>query len=304
MKLLRGTWAALVITLTAIVLSPIASAAGPERAAAAAPSLSAPLPQAIKARGKLIVGVKCDYPPFGYVDADGKHAGFEIDVVRELAYFAFGNRDAVDMECVTGPNRIPSLTSGRVDLIVSVLSWTPDRAKIVGFSAPYFDSSVRMIVPKSSSIKSWADVKGKTVTTTTGGTPSIWLTKCMPGVHQLLFDNTADSISAVNDDRAVAYSQDMTLLVGITAKNPAFKIVGEGVASGPFGVGVKLGNEELTKWADAAIAQMTKEDFFWKSLQRWVPKDDLSSFANSVPRPGRPAISYAEANDIYKCYGF
>lgn len=303
MKLLRGSQVAL-IALAAVFLSPLVSAAAPQNVAAAAPTLSVPLPQAIKARGKLIVGVKCDYPPFGYVDADGKHAGFEIDIVHELANYAFGNPDAVDMECVTGPNRIPYLTSDRADLIVSVLSWTPDRAKIVQFSDPYFDSSVRMIVPKDSTIKSWKDVKGKTVTTTTGGTPAIWLTKCMPDVHQLLFDNTADSISALNDGRAVAYSQDMTLLVGITAKNPAFKIVGEGVARGPFGVGIKLGDEPLTKWVNAALAQMTKGDFFWKSLQRWVPKDDLSSFASSVPRPGHPAISYEEANDIYKCYGF
>jgi len=296
MKLLQATWVAFFF-LTALVLSPITTLA-------ATPTLSAPLPQPIEARGKLIVGVKCDYPPFGYVDAAGKHAGFEIDIVRRLAYYAFGNPEAVDMECVTGPDRIPSLTSGRVDLIVSVLSWTPDRAKIVGFSNPYFDSSVRMIVPKDSSIKSWADVRGKTVTTTTGGTPAIWLSKCMPSVHQLLFDNTADSISALNDGRAVAYSQDMTLLVGITSKNPAFKIVGEGVARGPFGVGIKLGNGELTKWVNAAIAQMTKRNFFWKSLQKWIPKDDLSAFVKSVPRPGRPPISYAEANDIYKCYGF
>jgi len=302
MTLPRKSWLTL-LTLSALLLSLLVCGVTPLRAASA-PSLSATLPQTIKARGKLIVGVKCDYPPFGFVDADGKHAGFEIDVARRLAYYAFGNADAADLECVTGPNRIPYLTSDRADLIVSVLSWTPDRAKIVAFSTPYFDSSVRMIVPKDSTIKGWADVRGKTVTTTSGGTPAIWLTKCMPDVHQLLFDNTADSISALNDGRAVAYSQDMTLLVGITSKNPSFKIVGEGVARGPFGVGIKLGNEELIRWVNAALADMTKEDFFWKSLQQWVPKDDLASFSNAVPRPGRPSISYAEANDIYKCYGF
>ena len=267
----------------------------------APPTLSAPLPAAIKDRGKLIIGVKCDYPPLGYVDASDKHVGFEIDIVHRLAFFAFGNPDAVDMECVTGPNRIPFITSGRVDLIVSVLSYTPDRAKIIRFSQPYLDSGIRMIVPKSSKITGWEDLKGKTITTTTGGTGAIWLTKCMPDVHQLDFDNTADSLAALKEGRAVAYAQDMTLLAGIVVKDHSLKIVGQSVASGPLNFGMKLDDAALGAWSDAAIAEMTKEDFFWKSLSKWLPADALPEFANAVPRPGGRPILNSEANDIYKC---
>ncbi len=269
--------------------------------AASPPKLSAPLPHSIQSRGKLIVGVKCDYPPFGFIDASGKNAGFEIDIVRRLAWYAFGSGDKADLECVSGPNRIPYITSGRVDFIVSVLSYTPERAKIIRFSAPYFDSGIELLVPKSSPIKDWPDLHGKTVTTTSGGTPSIWLSKCMPGVQQQLFDNTADSLAALKQERAVAFPQDITLLVGITNKDPSLKIVGHSVARGPFGVGMKLDDAAMATWVDAAIADMRKQDFFWTTLARWVPKQDLAQFNGAVPRPGTSRISYQEAADIYKC---
>ena len=271
------------------------------RAAAALPTLSAALPEEIKSRGKLIVGVKCDYPPFGFIDASGEHAGFEIDIVRRLSWYAFGNQDKVDLECVTGPNRVPYITSGRVDYVVSILSYTPERAKIIGFSSPYFDSGIKMLVPKSSTINDWDDLRGKTVTTTSGGTQSIWLSKCMPKVKQLLFDNTADSLAALKQGRAVAFPQDMTLLVGITSKDPSLKIVGHTIARGPIGIGLKLGNNAAAAWADAAIADMVKHDFLWKALTKWIPKDDLGQFEKSVPRPGAAQISNKEAADIYRC---
>lgn len=280
-----------------------AASLAPYAAAAAAPppTLAAPLPDAIKSRGKLVVGVKCDYPPFGFVDASGRNSGFEIDIVRRLAWYAFGSEDKVDLECVTGPNRIPYITSGRVDYVVSILSYTPERAKIIAFSSPYFDSGIKLLVEKSSTIKDWEDIRGKTVTTTSGGTQSIWLSKCMPKVKQLLFDNTADSLAALKQGRAVAFPQDMSLLVGITSKNPSLKIVGHTVARGPIGIGMKLGDKEAAAWADAAVADMVKHDFLWKTLTKWVPKGDVGQFKDAVPRPGQKEISYTEANDIYKC---
>jgi polar amino acid transport system substrate-binding protein len=261
----------------------------------------APLPEDIKARGKLVVGVKCDFPPLGYVDADDRNVGFEIDVVHELARLAFGSPDKVEFVCVAGPNRIPFITSGRVDMIVSVLSYTADRAKVIRFSKPYLDSGVRMVAPLATKIGNWADLKGQTITTTTGGTPAIWMDRCMKDAHQLVFDNTADSIAAVKQGRAVAYAQDITLLVGIVAKDHSLKIIGDSEVRGPINVGMKLDNAALGAWLDESIDTMTSSDFFWKDLTKWVPADVLSLFTDAVPRPGGRTILNSEADDIYKC---
>src|SRR5918995_3980008 len=77
--------------------------AGAEPAASAArpkpkPKLP-PLPAQVRRRGHWIIGVKCDAPPFGYVDIRGENAGFDIDIARAFARFAFGRANRVRFEC-------------------------------------------------------------------------------------------------------------------------------------------------------------------------------------------------------------
>jgi polar amino acid transport system substrate-binding protein len=75
--------------------------------------------QDVKARGKLIVGVKTDYPPLGFLDKKGVNKGFDIDIAKALSKELFGNEDAVEFVSVTSENRIPLLTSGKIDLIAA-----------------------------------------------------------------------------------------------------------------------------------------------------------------------------------------
>src|SRR5439155_23127751 len=93
---------------------------------------------AAKARGKLIVGVRYDFPPFGFVNEQRQVVGFDIDMTRELAANLLGNRDAVELVEVSGPNRIPFLTTNKVDIVIAALSVTPERAKTISFSEPYY----------------------------------------------------------------------------------------------------------------------------------------------------------------------
>src|SRR5579872_1417145 len=85
--------------------------------AAAAP----PLPPDIAAIGQLRVGVKCDYPPSGFLDAHRNHAGIEVDMAHALAAAAFGSPDKADLQCVTAENRIPALIGKKIDLIIATL---------------------------------------------------------------------------------------------------------------------------------------------------------------------------------------
>ena len=89
----------------------------------AKPKLPA-LPSDVKKRKKWLIGVKCDFPPFGFIDVRGNNEGYDVQVARRFATLAFGNKKKVDFTCVTTPSRIPTLMSGRVDIIISTLTWT------------------------------------------------------------------------------------------------------------------------------------------------------------------------------------
>jgi polar amino acid transport system substrate-binding protein len=283
---------ALGVLVTSALLVAGCGGAGTSSAPSPTPSsvsrLSVPPPAEVQQKGKLVVGVKCDYPPFGYADASGQAVGYEIDLVHRMALYAFGNPNAVDLQCVVAANRIQFLTSGRVDMLMATLTYTPQRAQTIAFSNPYFTAAGRLLMPKSSTIKEATDLGGRTLITATGSVYVTYAQNCLPGTKLLQFTQTADALAALTDGRGQAFMQDDTLLVDLAARNPNLKMVGSGVAQGPWGIGIRLGDTPLLNWVNAALAEMQKEDFNWKNFQRWIPdRSAQQKFASAVPRPGQ-----------------
>ncbi|SDK94765.1 transporter substrate-binding domain-containing protein [Nonomuraea jiangxiensis] len=262
--------------------------------------VGAPLPADVRAKGRLAVGVKCDYPPFGFIDESGAEAGFEVEIARRLGEYAFGTPGSATLTCVTGANRVPYLTTKRIDLIIATMNYTPERAESVDFSTPYFNSGVKLLVPKDSPITSFADLEGKPVTTTTGSTASIWLAQCVKSAKQVTFGQTSEAYSAMRSNRAVAFAQDDTLLAELASKNPGVKVVGEQKAGSPWGMGVRKSDAAMLAWVNAAIEKMRAEDSFWTAFQRTVTdKGVQQQFEQFVPRPG-DSLEYP-AGEIIQC---
>ena len=93
-----------------------------------------PLPAEVRRRGRWLIGVKCDFPPFGYIEAETRrNEGYDVDVARWFARFAFGNARRVRFECVTTPSRIPALQARRVDIIISTLTYMRERNEIIDY---------------------------------------------------------------------------------------------------------------------------------------------------------------------------
>ncbi|MGO4283494.1 transporter substrate-binding domain-containing protein [Bosea sp. TAB14] len=95
-----------------------------------------PLPEAIKSAGVLKAGVRCDQPPYGYKDETGKFAGVETEMAIQIAAWAFGSPDKIELTCVTAENRIPQLAGKKVDILIATLGVTPERARVIDFSKP------------------------------------------------------------------------------------------------------------------------------------------------------------------------
>ena len=91
----------------------------------------------IKARGKVIVGVKNDTKPFGFLDKDGNLIGYDIDIAKKIAYLIFGDENQIEFVPVTPSNRIMKLNSGQVDMLVATMSVTSQRLQLFDFSTTY-----------------------------------------------------------------------------------------------------------------------------------------------------------------------
>jgi polar amino acid transport system substrate-binding protein len=244
-----------------------------------------PLPATVKSRGRWIIGVKCDFPPFGYVTANGKHAGYDVEVAKAFARLAFGHGNRVSYVCVTTPSRIPTLMSKRVDIIISTLTYTKARAEVIDFSLPYYGATGRLLVPNSSSIKKLSDMSGKTIATTRGSIYDRWLHNCYKNTNVLLTDTTSSSYLAVQDRRASGFMFDDAFLVGVAANDSNTKLLGATFLAIPWGIGIRKGETDMRAWVNSRIKLMKKRDQFWLIMQHTIPRRFYSIFKKNVPRP-------------------
>jgi polar amino acid transport system substrate-binding protein len=148
--------------------------AGLAASAALATSVQADKLDDIIASGTLRCAVVLDFPPMGSRDANNEPVGFDVDYCNDLAT-ALG----VEAEIVETPfpERIPALMGGRVDVGVASTSDTLERAKTVGFTVPYFAFEMVVTSNDNAGIKSFDDMKGKTVGATAGTFEAIALEK-------------------------------------------------------------------------------------------------------------------------------
>lgn len=118
-------------------------------------------------RGVLNCGVVLDFPPMGYFDKENKPAGFDVDYCNDLAA-ALGVK--TEILNLTWGDRIPSLVSGKTDVVIGSTSDTLERAKSVSFSYPYFVFKFQVFSKKGTPIKKFDDLKNVKVGAALGTT--------------------------------------------------------------------------------------------------------------------------------------
>ena len=261
----------------------------------AKPKLPA-LPSQVKQRKHWEIGVKCDFPPFGFIDVRGNNDGYDVQVAQRFAELAFGSKKKVAFTCVTTPSRIPTLISGRVDIIVSTLTWTQARSEQIDFSIPYYSATGRLLVPNDSSL-SLSSMGGKTVVTTRGALYATWMRNCFKSTKILEVDSPALAVSAVKDGRADAFMFDDAFILGVATQDPTLKLTRDTFLNVPWGIGIRKGETAMSNWVNAALRYMKKRDEFVKFLRNNAPARLVPDFIDNVPRP-KNTFEYPVGKDV------
>lgn len=229
-----------------------------------------PLPAAIKEQGKIRIGVKCDSPPFGASGPDGKPVGIEVEMARKIGEFAFGSADGAELSCVTSEARIPSLNSGKLDLILATLGRTAARQEVIDYSNIYFWGTSNVLVPADSPVKALADLKDKTVIVVKGASQIKWLEANIPGINILQLNTTADGVQALQQGRADGFVGDGGLIYTLGGNYPNLRIIEEGLDLGVNGIGLRKNEPELKAFVDAALEELRKDGFYEKVIPEYV----------------------------------
>jgi polar amino acid transport system substrate-binding protein len=246
-----------------------------------------PLPANIKARGRWNIAVKCDTPPFGYIGARSQNAGFDVEIARWFARFAFGKANRVSLSCVTTPARESFLTTERVDLVIATFTYNTDRETRIDFSRAYYKATGRMLVTNNSPIRSLNDLAGKTVATTSGSVYDRWIKNCYKDTKLIVTDSFTNAQLAFRDGRADVLMFDDSILLGIAVTDPNLKLTEDLFLAQPYGIGIKQGNVALKRWVDSRLEVMRKRDAFFPILKNTVPPRQVAPFSKNILRPNQ-----------------
>ena len=250
--------------------------------------------------------------PFSYLIGSTKAVGFSVELTQAIVDDVRKKLKKPNLEVatmsVTSQNRIPLLVNGTYDLECGSTTNNSTRAKDVGFAINHFYTGTRLLTKKSSNIKNYADLAGKTVSSTTGTTNAQVIRKYSADkkldLQLILGKDHDDALLLVENDRALAFAMDDILLFGLKAnsKNPAaLEVVGDSLQVEPYACMLRKDDPEFKKLVDGTIHRLMKSGEFEKLYTKWFmapipPKGVNLNLPMSLPlRENLKAMSDAPA---------
>lgn len=220
----------------------------------------------IKKSGEIKIAVFSDKAPFGYVDKDGKNAGYDVVFAERLAK-DLGVK--VKYTPVDPAARVDVLTSNKVDITLANFTVTDERKEKVDFAKPYMKVALGVVSPENAEITDVSQLKGKTLIIAKGTTAETYFEKNHPEVKLQKYDQYADAYNALLDGRGDAFSTDNTEVLAWAKSNKGFKVgvtkLGDEDTIAPA---VQKGNTELLNWINGEIDKLGKENFFHKDYEQ------------------------------------
>ncbi|MBC6417157.1 MAG: transporter substrate-binding domain-containing protein [Rhodospirillales bacterium] len=159
----------------------------------------------IMERGKIVVGVKPDYKPWGFRDTGGELVGMEVDMARDVA----GTMGvALELVSVQSSNRMQFLEQGKIDLMIATMSDRPDRRQIVGIVGPnYYTSGTNILAPEALNLTEWEQLRGRPVCGKQGAFYN-QIVEDRYGAEVMAFTGNAEAKQALRDKKCIAFVYD------------------------------------------------------------------------------------------------
>lgn len=226
----------------------------------------------IKQSKTIVLGHRDSSIPFSYIaDDPNKPIGYAHDLQLRVVEALKKHLNMPDLQIrynlVTSQNRIPLVVNGTVDLECGSTTNNAERQKQVQFSNNFFVVGTRLLTDKATGIKDYADLKGKTVVTTSGTTSERLLKeyndKNQAGINVISAKDHGESFLMLQNGRAQAFMMDDVLLAGARAKSAEpdkWEIVGTPMSYENYGCMMRQGDAEFQKVVNDALNETFKGD--------------------------------------------
>ncbi|MCF7933569.1 MAG: transporter substrate-binding domain-containing protein [Spirochaetia bacterium] len=233
----------------------------------------------------LVVAMELQYPPFEMSDTDGNPTGISVEIAYALGDYL--DRPVV-IENIAWTGLIPSLQTGKADIIISSMTITEDRKQAVDFSDPYIKSGLTLLIAKDSPVQTFADLnqEGMVVAVKSGTIGATAAQEKLPLADVRLFDEVAACVLEVSQGKADAFIYDvLTVYENHKKHQNTTRINIESIpgTDGYWGMAIKKGNTELLEEVNAFIAAFRAEGGFSAIADSYLGEQKELFEASGVP---------------------
>lgn len=245
--------------------------------------LLACLSSACSKRDVLVIGTDATYPPFEYVDEQGRIRGVSVAMGEAIAQ-RLGK--PVEFQNINFDGLIPALQTGRIDLIISSLTASEQRRQSIDFSIPYVKTGLAVLVAKDSGVDSAEDLKapGRKLAVRIATTGEQWCREHIPGAKLVALDTDAACVLEVVNGTADAWVYDQVSVMNYHAKHPErTRALLAPLREEVWAVGLKKGRDDLKALVDEVIGRMKADGSFSRLADRHLARERDMMKAQGLP---------------------
>jgi len=241
----------------------------------------------IRSSRTIVLGVRDAARPFSYLNAQKQSVGYSVDLclnaVEEIKRELKLPELKVQYKLVTGPERIPKLIAGEIDLECGSTTNTKARKEKVDFSYTFFVAAMRVLTPKGLRVESLADLNGLPIALSKGTTSEKLFAQLVTGELQKAqvqsFANNGEAYQALKEGKVRAFPQDDSLLMGLVSNDKALDALALSplaLSVEPYAVMVRKGDTALLAAVDRSLARLYSSGEINAIYAKWFATDTLT----------------------------
>lgn len=218
---------------------------------------------------KIVIGVNPTLPPLGIFNDKNEIDGFDVDVANKIGEVLGVKTEIVQ---VGSPDRIPFVSSGKIDAVLGAMTITPERQKVIDFTVPVHTEVLGVLTTKSKPYKDWMELNDPAIklVEVRGATPVKLVQEKLPKAQLLLLDNYPDAVRAIAQGRADAMIDVMDFMTEHTRKHKVdWRIVDAPIEVYFCAIGVQKGNDALREKLNGAIKQLHANGYIDERWKKW-----------------------------------
>lgn len=217
--------------------------------------------------GTLTMGTNASFPPYEYVDDNGKIVGIDAEIAQAIADKLGMKLEIKDMEF---ESLVPAVKAKSIDLALAGMTVTDERKQSVNFSDSYSTGVQVVIVKENSEIKTVDDLKGKKIGVQAGTTSDTYCSEDFGEENVKQFSNGSLAVAALANGQVDCVVIDNEPAKNYVAANSGLKILDTEYVTEDYAIAISKDNDELLKKVNNALKELKEDGTVDKIVGKYI----------------------------------